>query len=361
MGINVNERDITFAEAWSLGVDTQFIDLRTPAEFKEGTIPGAVNVPIFTNEEREEVGTIYHQASPAAARRKALEIVSPKIPELVARIEQASMNQVPILFCWRGGMRSKGLSSILEMMKMPYYRLRDGYKGFRKYIREYLDNYRLTGPLVVLHGYTGVGKTEILQRLQAWGHPVIDLEGLAGHRGSAFGAIGLGEPPGQKIFDVSLWQELEHHRGAPYLLIEAESRRIGKVVIPDFLIDERENGINLLLEAPMAKRVANLLQEYRQEHGKEEFKAACLAALNRIQKRLVRKAGRKGLEEARRAVEEARWRFVTAFLLENYYDPLYQHSHEQYADFAEVVDASDIEAAARKIAGILADRFGSAS
>ncbi len=219
-----------------------FIDVRSLGEFAEATIPGAINIPIFSDEERAAIGTIYKNENPEKARELGLEIVSPKLPGLVKAVKEASKSGTPVLFCWRGGSRSESLCSILRLMKMSGYRLEGGYKAYRQFILEELANYDFPPKLLVLHGFTGGGKTEILHRLAKLGHPVLDLEGLAGHRGSAFGSIGIEDVRGQKQFDALLYNRLEELKDQPYVLMEAESKRIGRVNMPDYLFEQKNNG-----------------------------------------------------------------------------------------------------------------------
>src|SRR6056297_2179178 len=193
-----------------------YIDTRSPKEFKEATIPQAVNIPIFNNQEREEVGTVYTQQSPKKARMLGIEIVAPKLPRLIKEIKDLS-NQYKntVLFCARGGMRSESIGLVADIAGLDIYKLDKGYKGYRHFIMDQLANYQLQSKLLVLHGNTGVGKTDLLYKLQEAGIPIIDLEKLANHRGSAFGSIGLSEPTNQKYFDSLLWEQLEEINGAP--------------------------------------------------------------------------------------------------------------------------------------------------
>ena len=173
------------------------VDVRTPAEFAEATIPGAINVPIFSNDERAEVGTLYTQVGKVQARTRGVELVAPKIPALLAAVREAHTQRTGpvIVFCWRGGMRSRALTAFLELAGTPARQLLGGHKAFRRLVLDDLEA-GIWGRVLVLRGMTGVGKTVMLTRLTAEGYPVIDLEGLANHRGSAFGGLGLPDQPG---------------------------------------------------------------------------------------------------------------------------------------------------------------------
>lgn len=304
-----------------------WIDVRSPGEFETATIPGAVNVPLFDNEERARIGTIYKQRGKKEALRLGMEIVSPKIPRLVESMQEQSRGRTPLLFCWRGGMRSRSMAVFLDLVETPVLRLQGGYRAYREYVVQRLSNYRLKPRLIVLHGLTGVGKTALLHRLRKSGLPVLDLEGLAGHRGSAFGNLGEIHPRNQRMFDSLLLEALEEHREAPYLFMEAESKRIGRVHMPDFLEKAKEAGIPVLVEASMETRVGHILDSYLTGAGDpESFRKNVLGALARIDRRFPPDTRTQLREWARR--EE--YAPMVRTLLREYYDPRYRHTQDQY-------------------------------
>ncbi|MBM7868405.1 tRNA 2-selenouridine(34) synthase MnmH [Heliobacterium gestii] len=199
------EIPITIEKALS-GEFGPLIDVRSEGEYTEATIPGAVNLPLLSNEERVRVGTIYRHQGPADAREIGLEITGPKLPEMYRKAQTIAGKGPAVLFCWRGGMRSKTTSTVLNLMGMETYRLEGGYKAFRRYVNEYLEQRLSAWPFLMLHGNTGVGKTEILSALAARGAGVIDLEAIAENRGSVFGHIGYDAIPSQQTFGaVSSW------------------------------------------------------------------------------------------------------------------------------------------------------------
>ena len=203
------ERLITYQQSLNLE-NSIYIDARTKEEYQEATIPGAVNIELLDHQERKIIGTIYKQQSPKKAKLKGVELVSPKIPDLIAEVNQLAREYDNlIIFCSRGGLRSKSLAEFSDLAGIEVYRLENGYKGYRHYIIDKLDNYQFKGEIVVLHGNTGVGKTYILKEMDKLGANIIDLEGIANHRGSAFGSIGLNEPYNQKYFESLLWEELK--------------------------------------------------------------------------------------------------------------------------------------------------------
>lgn len=164
------------------------VDVRSPQEFQEATIPGSINIPLFSDQERAEVGTIYKQQGPEAAKEKGLAI-SKKLPDFIGEFKKLD---APItVFCWRGGMRSKTAATVLGLMGIEANRLSGGIRAYREWTVDLLNHFDLKPKLLVLNGYTGNGKTILLERLAAKGYPVIDLEKIAGHRGSIFGHIGM--------------------------------------------------------------------------------------------------------------------------------------------------------------------------
>ncbi|GGA38167.1 tRNA 2-selenouridine synthase [Kroppenstedtia guangzhouensis] len=305
----------------------RWIDVRSPGEFETATIPGAVNVPLFDNEERARIGTVYKQQGKKEALRLGMEIVSPKIPRLVESVQEQSRGRTPLLFCWRGGMRSRSMAVFLDLVEVPALRLKGGYRAYREYVVQRLSNYTLKPRLIVLHGLTGVGKTAILHRLRESGLPVLDLEELAGHRGSAFGSLGEIRPRNQRMFDSLLLEVLEAHQEAPYLFMEAESKRIGRVHMPDFLERAKEVGIPVLVEASMDTRVHHILDSYLTDReDTESFRQNVLGALARIERRFSPDIRTQLYEWARR--EE--YSPMVRTLLREHYDPRYRHTQDQY-------------------------------
>ncbi|WP_040229038.1 tRNA 2-selenouridine(34) synthase MnmH [Bhargavaea cecembensis] len=316
------------------------VDVRSPKEFAEGTIPGAINIPIFNNEERAEVGTLYKQQGQEAAKKRGLEIFSAKLPSFVEEFRE--IGSPFTVFCWRGGMRSKTAATVTDLMGLRSSRLTGGIRTYRQWIVSELAKEQFTPPLIVLNGYTGCGKTEILKRLKADGFPVIDLEGLAGHRGSIFGGIGL-EPSNQKKFDALLVGEMKRHEHSPYVVIEGESRRIGKAVLPEFFDEKKSEGTHLFLRLPADVRVKNILADYDPDQDPARF----LEAFSRIEKRIHTPVAK----EIRDHLESREFAGAVKLLLEFYYDPRYEHSAGLSEDDERqtFIDATDMEDAYRKV------------
>lgn len=299
---------------------TVLIDARTPAEFSETTIPGAINVPIFSDEERARVGTTYKLEGKRAARRLAVELVSPRIPQLVGQVEEAagkSDNPV-IVFCWRGGQRSLALTTFLNLAGVPARQLEGGHKGFRRYIVDYFDSCSWQ-PVYVLRGLTGVGKTRVLHELAGRDYPVIDLEGMANHRGSAFGALGLEPQPSQKMFEALLWDQLDRWKDHPYLLTEGESLHIGRLVVPKRFHQAMQVQESLWMTATLETRTQIILEEYP---ALDQLRDQFQCPLNALKERL----GKTVLKELTELLENGHWAALVRELMVRYYDPLYLHT-----------------------------------
>ena len=334
-------RDIAYEEVDLKKDKYLLIDVRSENEYEEATIPGAVNIPLFNNEERALVGTVYKQEGPLNARELGLKIVSPKIPSLVQAVrDNLKEDKYPLFFCWRGGMRSKSMATFYDLVYPKTFRLDGGYRAYREYILEKTASIKINTPAFVLHGMTGVGKTILLHKLKEKGLTVIDLEGLAGHRGSVFGAIGL-EPNNQKTFDSNLYELLKVINKQDGFLIEAESKRIGKISVPDNILSAKEQGHHILTHASLPIRIGRILDEYQLDKNKENFVEAYL----RIERRLPTEIR----TLIRGYLETNDFYHVIELLLTHYYDPKYQFATDQYQGGFYEVSSDDIDEAVNKI------------
>lgn len=299
---------------------TLFVDVRTPAEFAEASIPGAVNIPIFSNDERIEVGTLYKQQGKIRARRRAVEIVAPRIPAIIAQTDKAlGKDTAPaVIFCWRGGLRSQAITSFLNLAGIPARQLEQGHKGFRRRVCSDFEAGNWP-PVFVLRGLTGIGKTRILEKLQQQDYPVIDLEGLANHRGSAFGSLGLDRQPSQKQFEARLWDCLHQLKDSPYLLVEGESRHIGRLTIPVNFHRAMQQQTSLWLTTPLEHRIRIILADYPDLAGHAtDIERALLAIKERL--------GGKTVARYLQLLKAQDWETLIAELMTTYYDPLYLHT-----------------------------------
>lgn len=335
-------QDITIEEMLELQAEKGIvlIDVRSPQEFADSTIPGSINIPLFDNEERKEIGTLYKQYSVQAAKDKGLEVVSAKLPAFIKQFEQITEQRRAAVYCWRGGMRSKTTATVLSLMGIRVYRLAGGIRSYRKWVLESLETFRFHPRCIVINGYTGTGKTTILHQLARKGYPILDLEQLAQHRGSIFGQIGL-RPNNQKTFEALLLQQLLQINDQPFVFIEAESKRIGKAVMPDFLVQAKERGIQIFLEMPFAERVRHIIEEYKPH----QYKQQCIEAFHQIKKNMHTPIA----AQIENDLQEDRFSEAVSLLLEHYYDPRYEHAISRYDGERMVIPADNVEHAVRKL------------
>ncbi len=303
------------------------VDVRTPLEFLEDHLPGAVNVPLLSNEERVEIGTLYKQTGPHPARIRGLELTAARFPGMVAEIAAIACGRPILVYCWRGGLRSRTVATILELTGFPAVQLAGGYKFFRNRVTSYFESFIPPGPLVVMHGMTGIGKTTFLEMLKDIGYTVIDLEGLACHRGSAFGSLGLSQDHlTQKSFETDLWEAFRRAPPGRPVIIEGESRRIGKLFLPGNLYDVMRAEIKVWCTASMETRVQRLIAEY----GNPEFLQGMVDALGRITKKL----GGENYHLLLGHLERWELEPFMSGLMERYYDRLYYKTREWSEEFS---------------------------
>lgn len=308
-------KDIKIEELLNKQNKQLVVDVRSPKEFIEHSIPGSINIPVFSDEERAEVGTIYKQIGASEAKQRGLEIFSDKLPSFIKQFME--IKQPITVYCWRGGMRSKTAATVLNLMDIHVSRLKGGIRTYRQWVVSTLNTLEIKPQLIVLNGYTGTGKTDILKSLKDQGFPVIDLEGLAGHRGSIFGQIGKC-PSNQKKFDALILEELLKFQKQSYILIEGESKRIGRVMLPDCLYDKKEHGYQVFIHLPIEERVRNIMQDYDPTHEPEKF----LEAFQFIKKRIHQPIA----IEIEMLLETNQFENAVKLLLEHYYDKRYEHS-----------------------------------
>lgn len=304
---------ISAAELFGFKERFPLIDVRSPLEFTQGHIPGALNIPLFSNEERAEVGTLYQKAGKDAAFLRGLDIVGPKMSGYVKKLRVLCQHRPDelVLYCWRGGMRSNSMAWLLSTAGFQVHLLSGGYKSYRAYIRAESGN---GSPIIVLGGMTGSGKTEVLQNLRQMGEQVIDLEMLASNKGSVFGYLGQPLQPTNEQFENNLsdeWFKLDSTRP---VWLEDESRSIGAVGLPGPFFDKMKHHPMVLLNVPVELRVERLVKEYT------GFDKSLLAdALVKIAQPL----GGKDFAEAGSAVSEGLFAPAINLVLV-YYDKMYR-------------------------------------
>ncbi|MCX6284640.1 MAG: tRNA 2-selenouridine(34) synthase MnmH [Bacteroidetes bacterium] len=293
-----------------------FVDVRSPGEFASGHIPGAVNVSLFTDEERAAVGTLYQKQGREPAILKGLDIALPKVFHYLDQLKKNVPSDKVALYCWRGGMRSEMMSEVFSRAGYQVTLLEGGYKAYRHFIRESFDR---KANIVVLGGNTGCGKTDILKELSRLGEQVIDLEHLASHKGSVFGALGQGPQPGNEQFENMLyriWAGMDFSRR---IWIEDESRSIVKVALPPPVYDQISRGRLVEIILDKGQRINRLVAEYA------GFDKDLLAdALSRIREGL----GGTKYNLAIQSLRESDFRMVADTVLE-YYDKAYRKAIEK--------------------------------
>lgn len=296
-----------------------FIDVRTPLEFEEGSIPGSMNIPILNNEERVEIGTLYKQKGANVARERGLEIISPKLFSLFSQIKSQSSGKNPILYCARGGLRSQTMASVAALTGLRVSTIEGGYKYYRNEVLRVLNGV-YPFELITLYGFTGAGKTLLLKKMKEKGFPVIDLEALAGHRGSVFGHVGMSKTQTQKNFEALLFNEIKKYKHTPCVFIEGESKRIGPVVLPESWMQQMKKGRKIVIQSSLQKRTQRILQEYFPQHENQMEEA-----LQKLQKRL----GGELFKKIHDCFLEKNYTSMIQLLLEQYYDRNYQFSSQE--------------------------------
>lgn len=337
-------KNISVQEALNFPGGT-LVDVRSEGEFAEGTIPGAVNICLLNDEERSRVGTEYKLVGPDQAKRVGLELVSPKLAGMIKDYDMLPAgDKKVVLFCWRGGMRSQIMAQMLDLLGFDVYRLEGGYKAYRRHVNAYLEG-ELPHRGVVVHGLTGAGKTLILKRLAERGLPVLDLEGLAVHRGSVFGKVGLPPSPPQKVFEALIFRDLKRFEPAGVFLVECESRRLGRLLVPASVMNAMKKGYRILIYAPLEVRVRRSLDEYTLGFDRKDNINQLLQAVES----LTRHLGQKKVEFLSNLIAGGEMARAVEFLLAEYYDPLYKYPGEPSPGYHLSVDSTDIERAVDNI------------
>lgn len=298
------------------------IDVRTPAEYEQGHIPGAFNIPLFTNEERAIVGTLYKKTGRQEAIHKGLEIFGPRMTWYLEQLnkfkensefykgEDSNNHKTLYVHCWRGGMRSGSMAWLFEIYGYKVYTLKKGYKSFRTWA---LQEFQKSRKIKIIGGKTGSGKTLVLPELKKRGCQVIDLENLAHHKGSSFGAIGELPQPSQEHFENKLALELRSTLPDQDLFLEDESKLIGQRIIPKELFFQMRAGIVYYLDIPFEERAMYISEQYG-KYPKEDLLAATQRILRRLDTRFSK--------DALRYIEEGN--LIESFKISlKYYDKTY--------------------------------------
>lgn len=326
-------KEISFEESLTLA-NPLYVDVRSPGEFEDDHIPCAVNLPIFDNDERKEVGTLYKMAGRETAVLRGTEIGGRRIGEIINRLSENKERDI-VIYCARGGMRSGSVASLIDSLGIATYRIKDGYKSYRRYVSDRLSVIKIKPEIFILQGLTGAGKTELIKVLEN----SIDLEGLAGHRSSVFGAIGLAQRS-QKFFESEMLRRIGELENAPYVIIEGESKKVGNLHIPDNIFAQMREGHFIYIETPLERRISIIRDEYNsfQEHER------VIEIVNSLRGRL----GNKKADMLVDLYSSGRIDEFIEILLLDYYDLLYKHSLEKY-EYISVIENLDTMQASEEV------------
>lgn len=337
-----------YIEYKDLQGDYVLVDVRSPKEFEEASIFGAVNIPLFSDEERKLIGYTYVNESVDKAKKLGIEAVSKRLPEIYDKIVELNTKYRSIVFyCAKGGMRSSSIWSLSSSLGMNVYKLKGGYKGYREFINTELPKVNEDVKYVVIHGKTGVGKTKLLKELEKLGYDILDLEAAANHRGSLLGSVGLLACSSQKQFETYVYEKLKN-RKSNLVLVEGESKRIGNIIIPNYIYESMAKGKHIFVECGLELRSQLLIDEYMQtENCKNEF----CEALDKLNKYICTK----NIDKYKMYIMEGKYEEVASELMIKYYDPLYMNGLKNIC-FEDNIVFESIEDGTNKISKYIMER-----
>ena len=296
--------------------ESNWIDVRCPREYKKGHYTDAINIPIFSDDEYQELGQIYRKEGDTVASQLGYKYALNSKSRILTSMKELNENNF-IIYCARGGMRSKGFQAIVNQEGYKTSRIKKGYKEIREHV---LNSFKQKRVVVIIAGSTGTGKTTIINKMKECGHNIIDLEKLANHRGSAFGDLGVAEQASQQQFENDLsyfWTQTDPGRN---VFIESESRKIGKVSIPEGIWTQMIKALYLKIDMGIDRRVENLIKDYG-EYPRSDLE-------KRIHQ-ISRKLGGQNVKTAIELLESNSLHDLCKFLLENYYDKMYRVAYNR--------------------------------
>ena len=298
------------------------IDVRSPSEFADDHIPGAINLPVLSDDERAEVGTIYKQIDPFTARKRGAVLTNRNIAAHIEMLTGHAKSWRPLVYCWRGGQRSGSMALVMNEIGWPVSIISGGYKAYRRHVQEQLSSILPQIQLLVLAGPTGCGKTKLLKRLREHGHQILDLEALARHRGSLLGQEPDEPQPSQKLFESRLFEALSYLDLKKPVFIESESSKIGEVHVPKALLQNLNTSRVIAFTCDRSKRAAFLLEQYRHLTQRPEI-------TQQLIQRLKFRHGKQQIAHWTKLIEEKCWDKLAESLLEQHYDPAYDRSQKR--------------------------------
>ncbi len=298
------------------------IDVRSPSEFTDDHIPGAINLPVLSDDQRAEVGAIYKQIDPFTARKRGAVFTNRNIAAHIEILHEHTKNWRPLVYCWRGGQRSGSMALVMNEIGWPVSVISGGYKAYRRHVQEQLSRILPQIQLLVLAGPTGCGKTKLLKRLRGHGHQILDLEALASHRGSLLGREPDKPQPSQKLFESRLFEALSYLDLKKPILIESESSKIGEVHVPKALFQNLITSRVIAFTCDRSKRAAFLLEQYQHLTQHPEI-------TEQLIQRLEFRHGKQQIAYWSKLIEEKCWDQLATSLLEQHYDPAYDRSQKR--------------------------------
>lgn len=325
------------------------IDVRSPAEFADDHIPGAINLPVLDDQQRAEIGTIYKQINPFTAKRAGAALVAQNISaHLQTALQDKARDWRPLVYCWRGGQRSGAMAQIFSNIGWHSSVIDGGYKSYRRHVLDCLDHFPEQLSLMIVSGQTGTAKTHILQAASAKGAQIIDLEKLACHRGSLLGSEPGQPQPSQRYFESQLCQALKQCAPGQPILVEAESNKIGNIHVPPAFWAAMRNAPTIRVTAPIDARVDFLQRDYAHMVNHPELIMPLLS-------KLKHRHSAKQLAAWNQMIDRKNWPNFIKSLLESHYDPSYQRSgsarlaREMGSVAATTLDHDDIDRLAEAI------------
>jgi len=296
------------------------IDVRSPAEFTQDHMPGAINAPVLSNEERALIGTLHKQEGAFMAKRRGAVLVARNIAQHIdEQFQDKPRSWRPLVYCWRGGQRSGAMAHILKKIGWHACQLDGGYRAYRRQVRIDLDRLPEQHRWRVILGSTGSGKSRLLEQLRAAGGQVLNLEAIACHRGSVLGGLPHAEQPTQKWFDSQLWDALRQLDPKRPVFVESESRKVGAVHLPDGLLAAIRQAPCLHLELPLHERVSLLRADYTHYETAPDALITQLRCLRELH-------GHERIEQWISLAQTGQWERLVEKLLTEHYDPAYARS-----------------------------------
>lgn len=323
--------------------DVFFIDVRSPKEYEEDHIKNSINIPLLENDEREIIGTIYKQIGKKEAIDKGYDIVVPKLDYFYNKVKDICLKyEKVVVYCFRGGMRSTSIVDFLISKGMKVYKLSGGYKSYRRYVLDYIDKVDDKFNFIVLHGNTGVGKTELLVNLDKKEIPILDFEQYANNSGSVFGEIFYKKSDSsQKYFESKIFNQLIKYEVLQKynIFMESESKKIGRCILPNSIWENMKKAKHILITSSIENRVKRCVDDYTKKTFDNDEKL--ISAISKLKNTI----GNKKVNELIEKSKMKDYEYIANFLMLEYYDKLYYHSEKTYDyEFSVSNDYVDIAA-----------------